>query len=330
MNQARAPHVPHPGRPLAQRVWRAGRPGAWAAGVLAVALGVVIAAGPVAGRSSARPGQIDVPGLAAPAASVTPESVTPASVTPASPLPSAIPKDTITVVSDTTTGTLEATGATWELHLPRLAGPLDPAVLASVNAVLAAGATADLAAFEAGSTKPVDVARSVDAFLEDFTVALLTPDLLSLRVLVSQYASGAAHGATAFEPWTFDLRTGDRLELADLFLPDAAYLRPIATFARHDLLAKHGNAWSPRQWVRDGTKPRPRNYPGWAMTPAGLEITFGQYQVAPYAEGMPVVVIPWSEFAEMLDPAGPAGSFAVTPVPSGPPAQPSASPAPVG
>jgi hypothetical protein len=45
------------------------------------------------------------------------------------------------------------------------------------------------------------------------------------------------------------------------------------------------------------------------MTPGGLEITFGQYQVAPYAEGMPVVVIGWSRLAGVLDPTGPAAAF---------------------
>jgi hypothetical protein len=248
---------------------------------------------------------------------------------PIAPLPSASAGGAVTVESDTTSGTIEATDGTWQLVTPWLAGPLDPAVLVAVNDALAAGAAADLAAFEASSTPPVDAAFPGDEFSRDFTVALLTPELLSLRVLAHQYASGAAHGATVFEPWTFDLRTGEQLGLADLFLPDADYLRPISAAARRQLLATYSRDEAPRQWVRDGTKPVPGNFTGWAMTPAGLEITFGEYQVAPYALGMPVAVIPWSELGDVLDPVGPAASLLLAPAPLGSPA-PSASPGAVG
>ena len=167
---------------------------------------------------------------------------------------------------------------------------------------------------------PIDEAMSLDEFVQDFTVALLTPDLASIRVLAYTYPSGAAHGGTALETWNFDLATGQRLALADLFSPGVDYLDAIATEGRRSLLDRYATDRSSRQWVKDGTQPSEANYSGWALTPDGLEITFGQYQVAPYAEGMPVVVIGWSRLAGLLDPAGPAalfldGSGLLTPLP---------------
>ena len=215
----------------------------------------------------------------------------------------------LAVESDVTSGTLDATGATWTVRVPRLTGPFDPAVLEAIDGALATSAADDLATFEAGSSSPIDEAMSTDEFSEDFTVALLTPDLVSIRVLAYTYPSGAAHGGTALETWNFDLATGRRLALADLFSPGVDYLDAIATEARRSLLDRYATDRSSRQWVKEGTQPNEANYSGWAMTPDRLEITFGQYQVAPYAEGMPVVVIGWSRLAGLLDPAGPAVVF---------------------
>jgi hypothetical protein len=188
-------------------------------------------------------------------------------------------------------------------------GPLDPAVLASIDAALAAKVDDELAAFEARSTSPTETFMGVDQLDADFTVALLTPELLSLRLLTYTYASGAAHGGTAVDPWSFDLLTGERLALDDLFTAGADYLPALARAARARLLPVYGIDRTARSWVRDGTRPTPANYAGWALTEEGLELTFAQYQVASYADGMPVVVIPWPELGHLLDPAGPVASL---------------------
>lgn len=214
-------------------------------------------------------------------------------------------------------GTLTSTGGTWSTRTPQLEGPLDPVVLASVDAALAGKVVGELAAFEARSEMPADRLMGVDDLDVDFTVALLTPELLSLRFLTYTYASGAAHGGNVMEPWSFDLRTGDRLSLGDLFADDAAYLPALARAARERLLPALGFDRSSRTWVRDGTRPTPENYAGWALTEEGLEITFAQYQVAPYAEGMPVVLVPWAELAYLLDPAGPVASLDPDSLPRG-------------
>lgn len=70
------------------------------------------------------------------------------------------------------------------------------------------------------------------------------------------------------------------------------------------------------KWLASGTEPTADNYATWAITPGGLEITFGQYQVAPYAAGMPVVTIPVAHLAGLMDPNGPLDPLAKSPLPS--------------
>ena len=54
-----------------------------------------------------------------------------------------------------------------------------------------------------------------------------------------------------------------------------------------------------------GTEPTADNFDGWNLTDQDLVITFSEYQVAPYAMGMPHVSIPFASLRTLLDPAGP-------------------------
>ena len=143
--------------------------------------------------------------------------------------------------------------------------------------------------------------------------------MLSLRVNSYSYPSGAAHGSDVLTTFTFDLASGRRLALADLFRPGSAYLDALATEARPQLkvtLAGWETDSSMTTWLATGTEPAAANYAAWAITPGGLEITFGQYQVAPYAAGMPVVTIPVAHLAGLVDPTGPLAPLASSPLPS--------------
>jgi hypothetical protein len=63
------------------------------------------------------------------------------------------------------------------------------------------------------------------------------------------------------------------------------------------------------QVLRSGTAPKPQNFSAWALTPWGLEITFQDYQVGPYAAGNPSIYIPYSSLGPLLNPTGPASSI---------------------
>jgi hypothetical protein len=45
----------------------------------------------------------------------------------------------------------------------------------------------------------------------------------------------------------------------------------------------------------------------WVVSADGIEVSFDPYTVGPGAMGAPTVVVPFSELAGIVDPAGPAG-----------------------
>jgi hypothetical protein len=53
----------------------------------------------------------------------------------------------------------------------------------------------------------------------------------------------------------------------------------------------------------------PENYAVWNLSAEGLVITFNEYQVAAYAVGPQVVVIPFTALKDISDPRGPLTTF---------------------
>jgi hypothetical protein len=118
------------------------------------------------------------------------------------------------------------------------------------------------------------------------------------------YFAGAAHGITTDTTLNFDAVTGSRYRLADLFTPSAKWLVALSGASRRALPRLVGSL-SNTEWIDSGTVPRPANFAVWSLTPWGLQITFGDYQVAAYAAGMPLVVIPYAQLAKLARPGGP-------------------------
>jgi Protein of unknown function (DUF3298)/Deacetylase PdaC len=264
-------------------------------------------------RGSGRPVGVGGP---ASVATTTP----PAATTTPIPSPSPTPRATPIVSGDTLDGIVAATGATYTVRFPQLGGLADPAAAATINTFLRGQAEAAVRDFTAGIGKDPQAGPDQPATLQvDYSVASDSPDLVSLRVNSYTYASGAAHGSDVLTTFTFDPSSGRQLALADLFRPGVAYLDSLAAEARAQLkvtMASWITDTFTTQWLATGTAPTADNYAAWAITPGGLEITFGQYQVAAYAAGMPVVTIPVAHLAALIDPNGPLATLAANPLPS--------------
>ena len=59
----------------------------------------------------------------------------------------------------------------------------------------------------------------------------------------------------------------------------------------------------------EGALPRADNYQVWNISPEGLQITFDEYQVAPYAAGPQSVQIPYSDVKSLARPDGPLAAY---------------------
>lgn len=163
------------------------------------------------------------------------------------------------------------------------------------------------------------VAEEVESFRRDFQSRAITPlsngshleatyetisqigDLWSLRFDFSFYADTAAHPGLNIVTLNYDLGQGRELALGDLFLPESAYLEAIARYCITELQKQPYSD----VFVTDGAEPTLQNYRAWNITPEGLIITFGTYQVAPGAAGPQRVIVPYSKLTDLIDPQGP-------------------------
>lgn len=286
------------------------------AGITAAVVLIAAAALVLGTRSFRNPGVVGAPATTA-AASPSPATVpTPSTPATSSPVVRATPAVTTEVLS----GTVKATGATYDVRYAHVAGLADPAAAAAINKVLLDQADATVRDFTSGiGTDPQAGPDQPTVAQADFTVAYGSPDLLSLRITTYTMPSGAAHGSTVLTTYTFDAASGRRIGLVDLFLPGSGYMDALVTEARAQLRATLSDWVSDSagaDWLTTGTAPTADNYAAWAITPGGLEITFSQYQVAPYAAGMPVVTIPATHLAGLIDPTGPLTPIAAIPLPS--------------
>ena len=253
---------------------------------------------------------------ASPLAAVS--SASPSAGPSRSPIPT--PRATPVVTAATLSGGVAATGATYQVRFPQVGGLADTAAAATINTLLRDQADAAVRDFTSGIGKDPQAGPNQPSTLQvDYSVASSSPDVLSLRLSSYSYPSGAAHGADVLSTFTFDLASGRRLALADLFRLGSGYMDALAAESRAQLtvtLADWETDSSMTEWLATGTEPTADNYAAWAITPGGLEITFGQYQVAPYAVGMPVVTIPIAHLTRLIDPAGPLALLANSPLPS--------------
>lgn len=180
----------------------------------------------------------------------------------------------------------------------------------SINEQISTYVTTTATAWAEGDAagNPPPAGGAPNALTGKYTVALSTPRLLSLRFIVREDMNGA-HPATSVSTQTYDLATGRAIGIGDLFSDAAGALAILSEKTRATLKAQLGDAYDPTI-VNEGTRPDvASNFATWALTPGGLEITFQEYQVAPAALANPVVVVPWADLKNVLNPEGPVASL---------------------
>ncbi len=115
-----------------------------------------------------------------------------------------------------------------------------------------------------------------------------------LQFMVEGYSyTGGVHGASGLGGLLFDGQTGRRLMLQDLFRDEAAF-RAFRGLVADRLLTSYGDALFDDWSVATDTS--------FLVTPRGVRMVFQQYEVAPYAVGMPTVDLPFSSWASLASP----------------------------
>ncbi|KGP62778.1 1,4-beta-xylanase [Legionella norrlandica] len=130
-----------------------------------------------------------------------------------------------------------------------------------------------------------------------YTIPYQTKNVVSVQFNMSIYHRGAAHPSNTVEVLNFI--KGQSVQLSDLFISGADYLKPIANLAKKKISAKK---ISDESWINEGTKPTAENYSIWHFNKKGITVVFNAYQVAAYVYGEQTVSIPLSVISSMIKP----------------------------
>ena len=121
---------------------------------------------------------------------------------------------------------------------------------------------------------------------------------ISFLLTVYQF-TGGAHGSTTLIPITYSKQTKKLLSLEEAVQPARKdWLATLSTEARKQLNAqvKKQKFSSDEDWINKGTEPTKENFAIFKLEKNSVRIIFSQYQVGPYASGMPEIVVPRSLF----------------------------------
>jgi hypothetical protein len=114
--------------------------------------------------------------------------------------------------------------------------------------------------------------------------------------------------ATIVETLNYDLATGQRMSLDDVFIDATSAVSVISGLAPGMLRAQLGPAYV-ESVVDAGTSPLLSNYDNWAITRTGLRITFNPFQVALKGPTLPSIVVPWSALRSVMNTTGPVADM---------------------
>jgi hypothetical protein len=158
---------------------------------------------------------------------------------------------------------------------------------------------------------PEDAPAGYARWVDERRMEVIHADHRVLSVELDLYAfTGGAHPNTFIELQSYDLATGEPLELADLVAAGAGprldelgerLFRRAREIPEGESLAEAGF------WFEDDRFQLTDNF---AVIGEGLVFVFNPYEVAPYVFGPTRITLPWSELRGLLRPEAPAAPAA--------------------
>ena len=146
-----------------------------------------------------------------------------------------------------------------------------------------------------------------NTFTGSFNTEMVSPAIASWTYFVVDDSS-ARGPETTVETLNFDLSTGQRLTLDDVFIDATSAVSVISGLAPGLLRPQLGVAYV-ESVVDEGTSPLLSNYNNWAVTRTGLRITFNQHQVVSNGLALPSIVVPWSALRSIMNTTGPVADL---------------------
>lgn len=135
-------------------------------------------------------------------------------------------------------------------------------------------------------------------FSRTLEAARVDDQVVSLVEMYYEYGGGA-HGNYGYGGITFDAKTGERLELADLLKDAGAFREKATAYIIQRLEEDYGEGLFP-DYAATVEKMWGEN-PTWYLDAAGITFIFDPYEVGSYAMGEARVTLPTAKFSEYLE-----------------------------
>lgn len=178
-------------------------------------------------------------------------------------------------------------------------------VAATMNDAITARVDGLISAFTEGGLPAVAGGDGPSTLEGDYSIALNTADIVSLRFTVLTYVTGAAHPTG--QPGSINLlvSSGATVGLKDLFSDQAKALSTVTSQCKSELTKALGEdlTWDGKASSFDFFSR------AWVIASPGLEFVFAQGDLASQAGGMPSATVPWSALKDVVKADGPAGEF---------------------
>lgn len=189
------------------------------------------------------------------------------------------------------------------ITIPVISGLADKTYQAQLNAELEKHAAESLKTVQQQSKRDAELAKKegwemrphvLDISYEVYT----TGKLLSFGVTTYTY-SGGAHGMTNVQYFNVpNLEKTHNLQLSELFQPGYDYKNVLNNLIKQQIKTEERKTGNKLPYWFEGIS----NNQGFSFKNGTLLIHFGQYEIAPYAAGMPAFTIPRHQFMNLLKP----------------------------
>jgi hypothetical protein len=183
-------------------------------------------------------------------------------------------------------------------QIPTLTGSDDSRV-AAFNTRMNEIVKKEVDAFRADifANQPVVPFMAGSSFDVQYELIAQRGEVWSIKFAVMSFLDGAAHPNHYSITVNYDLAQGRELTLDELFLHGVNHMGTISDYCKAELSKRDIGFTDPI--FQSGADPTPENYRNWNLSNDGLVITFDQYQVAPYAAGPQIVVIPFDKLTPL-------------------------------
>lgn len=139
-----------------------------------------------------------------------------------------------------------------------------------------------------------------------YEVGLATESFVSIHLVGYNYSAEAANSVQESSTVNYDLTTGKRLNLSDMFTRGSNYLEFISRYCLDELsTGAKGNLL-----VKERLAPAAGNFEDWYISANGISFTFDGCKVLSCAAADQVVEIPFSDLKPVLNPGMP-GKFKI-------------------